>query len=910
MLNLLGTTLAIALTYCIAHKAGSLTGLVIAGDNLIRLDVGVALACLVFARWRAMPGLLIGEVLIHLTRTGAGFAWPQFLIDCAFELLTSFVFLRLIGWGKESKTRQGTLPVDNAQIIRNLVVFSITGSIGILESGFEAVWAGSGATAGLQTLLLSNWAADLIGILLVVPVCLHIRKVIAGKTEPFDILNVAGYVLLAGGPFAFMLHYAAESRKPFDTAADPIQDVVSWTLLVVLAGLGIALFAIFRQQSAANVQQNISEQRLLESEKRFRSFAQIGADWMWETDPQCEYTAFWGSGPLPRGRDAEYFLGRPCHDIVPPEDVDVSREPWKSHLAAVRSRHEFTDFVNTRRISEDVVVTVSTSAIPLFDAKGGFLGYRGVTTDITKKIGLELRIASAEARLRGLVSASPGVLYVTDTGREGNIRYLADSVQDLLGYSAEELKREPDWCISLVHPDDLSAELNARRLLVETGEKSSVYRLRKKDGGYRWVQDTARISVQADNLNAEIIGVLIDVTEKRKVDEQLRDAQKLEAIGQLTGGLAHDFNNLLGIVIGNLDLLEREFPEQLSLNPRVGNARDAAMRGGEVTRALLSVARQQVMNAKIVDVGDVLERLYPLLKSSLGSDNAVEVFNAPGPIMVELDEAAFSQALLNVSLNACDALAECNRSGTFAITVSEQDLDDIDGLALGIPQGRYLRLEMQDDGIGISEAAHARAFEPFFTTKDRKKRTGLGLPMVYGFARQLGGIATVDKLPDQGCKVNLYLPVADPKKYASLARHPVPAKAASTSLQAGQTLRVLVVDDEPDLGETASTMLNVLGYATRVAESGKEALALLEQAPFEIMFSDVTMPGGMSGTELASRVRDLYPHVQILLTSGYSIDLLKENSDQWPLLRKPYSLADLTEAMKGVSQALQIPAPS
>ncbi len=367
------------------------------------------------------------------------------------------------------------------------------------------------------------------------------------------------------------------------------------------------------------------------------------------------------------------------------------------------------------------------------------------------------------------------------------------------------------------------------------------------------------------------------------------ESQKLAAIGQLTGGLAHDFNNLLGVVVGNLDFLGDKLPGDKHQKA----ALDAALRGAEVTRSLLAVARRQPLEVAVQDLNALLSEMVPLLVSSAGSSVVVTANLSLDPLSARLDASGLSNVVLNLVINARDAME--GTRGEKRLTLSTRRLTVTDATGSLAP-GAYAVLEVSDTGAGMSDAVRGQAFEPFFTTKDRGHGTGLGLAMVFGYAQQLGGRATIDSAQGAGTRVSVYLPLDETHLGpATGVAQPTPPPVQEAA-RVPQSRRVLVVDDEPGLRELASIWLQSLGFEVVEAESADSALGRLAVEPFDAVFTDVVMPGTQDGIALAREAQRRYPEMHVLLTSGYSEGLLAQPNLPWALLKKPYRKAELVAA--------------
>jgi PAS domain S-box-containing protein len=386
-------------------------------------------------------------------------------------------------------------------------------------------------------------------------------------------------------------------------------------------------------------------------------------------------------------------------------------------------------------------------------------------------------------------------------------------------------------------------------------------------------------------LSGGTVSMGVDVTERVRIEQRLREVQRMEAIGQLTGGLAHDFNNYLAVVIGNLDLLADcriDDPEAPKL---IEGALAGAQRGAELTRSLLAFSRRQPLNPKSLDVGQRVNDVARLLKRTIGEKITLDVQVAPRLWPVEIDAAQLDSAIVNLANNARDAMPD---GGTLTLAVRNVE-------AAEQPAGDHVLIEMIDTGRGMDEATQARAFEPFFSTKGPGHGTGLGLSMVHGFVHQSGGTIRLQSAKGKGTTVQLFLPRAK--------RPPARAAPAGAGLPRG-TESVLVVEDNADVRAMVVMQIKSLGYRVAEADSGDAALVVLEERPgeFDLLISDMIMPGEIDGLALARMARQRWPKLAILLTTGFSDVIVDEAGDgkavDFGVLRKPYRKADIARAMR------------
>ncbi len=378
-----------------------------------------------------------------------------------------------------------------------------------------------------------------------------------------------------------------------------------------------------------------------------------------------------------------------------------------------------------------------------------------------------------------------------------------------------------------------------------------------------------------------------EVSERHRVEEGLRQTQKMEAVGQLTGGLAHDFNNLLTVIIGNLDLIEAALPGEARLQRLVQGIRHAAVRGARLTEHLLTFARRQTLRPEVVDINTVITETSNLLRQATGDAVEISYKLCPAPWPCRIDTAQFESAILNLAVNARDAMG-----GRGRVTIESANVTLGEGGDAEAPLGDCVMVAVSDTGIGMAPDIIARAFDPFFTTKGVGKGSGLGLSMVYGFVRQSGGKVDIESAVGQGTTIRIYLPRTEAADVAASENAPLPL----TDRRQGSGT-ILLVEDDDDVRHVASSALGEFGYNVLVAASGNEALGILEsRAHIDLLCSDVVMPG-ISGIELAREAQQMRPGIAVLLTSGYSPETVAGHGsiDSFAFLSKPYRPAELAD---------------
>jgi PAS domain S-box-containing protein len=521
---------------------------------------------------------------------------------------------------------------------------------------------------------------------------------------------------------------------------------------------------------------------------------------------------------------------------------------------------------------------------------------KGNTARLPAAIDRELREAAerrarraVEDRLRQLSRAvEQSANFVIITNAAGIIEYVNPGFEQAMGYAAAEvIGREPFF-------RNLSSAANAqmcatvRSGLDWRGEFGNV----RKDGSVVSVSAAVSPVADDDGTISHIIAIEEDITRRREIEAQLRQAQKMEAVGTLTGGMAHDFNNLLAVIIGNLDLLVGRRPEDSEVQDLAQEALDAAISGADLTKRLLAFARRQPLQPQELEIGELLSGTVKLLTRLLGKAYEFEVAVAADVWPVVADPSQLAASITNLATNARDAMPD---GGSLIITAANRVIDT--GYVLehaDAKVGEYVEIAVTDSGTGIAPEIAARIFEPFFTTKESGRGSGLGLSMVYGFISQSGGHIALDSEPGVGTTFRLFLPRAGGS--AALRR---PAADEPEDLGGhGQT--VLVVEDVALLRRVAMRQLGELGYRPLEAETIGAALAILEQQPVDIVFADVIVGEGPTGFDLARVVRQRWPHVRIGFTSGFPQGKLNTGSGPPPnarILLKPYRKEDLARAL-------------
>ena len=544
------------------------------------------------------------------------------------------------------------------------------------------------------------------------------------------------------------------------------------------------------------------------------------------------------------------------------------------------------------RKSEETAIVAEITTSPIRDEQNNINQVIVSYHDITER----LKSNENRARLAAIVDSSQDA--IIGTGMNGIIRSWNAAAERIFGYTAEEMLGES--IMRLVPPDRQNEEKEIISRLQQGVTIDHVETIRfRKDGKLIYVSLT--ISPILDEMK-RVVGAsktARDITNRKRLERQLFQSQKMEAIGQLTGGIAHDFNNLLAVIVGNLSLIERLARGNDAILKRLQSAQKASARGADLIRRLLTFSSNEQLRPKNVNVNSSVQNMIELAAGVLGPEIHVATHLDPTTPIAFADAAGLEAALLNLAVNARDAMP---KGGSLTISTQVKYLDaDYSAFRAGeLKPGTYACISVADTGTGMSRETQDRVFEPFFTTKSRDKGTGLGLPMVYGFVKQSNGAVLIYSELDHGTTVTLFLPTAISD--ADVTK-PVVNR---TRIKVSYGNKVLIVDDELELLEVADAYLTEVGCVTLRAMDGKQALDLeLSNPDLDLVITDVIMPGGMNGVELVQQIRKVIPNIKVIYSSGFSADaLVKRNRTlvDGYLLPKPYQRADFESI---VLQALE-----
>ena len=634
----------------------------------------------------------------------------------------------------------------------------------------------------------------------------------------------------------------------------------------------------------------------ISGERRFQLLVEAATDYaIYMLDPQGVVSS-WNSGAQRvTGYTAGEAIGQNFSRFFMPEDRERGKPAQALRMAGETGRHQEDGW---RMRKDGSPLWASTIINRISDEKGNLVGFAEITRDITDRRAAIEALAESELQFRTLIEGVIDyAIFMLDAS--GRVTTWNAGARRIKGYEPGEIIGQH---FSRFYTEEDRAAGTPQCVLqaAATGKyEEEGWRIRK-DGTRFWasvVIDPVR------DAGGGLIGfakVTRDISERKQAQEALDQAraallqsQKMEAIGQLTGGVAHDFNNLLTVIANSLDLLSRPSLEEPEKRRILASAQRATDRGAKLTQHLLAFARRQPLRPQTHDVNSLIGGFEAILRRAGGETIAVELDLAATPGFIRVDGSQFEISLLNLVVNARDAMGN---GGRLRIATGAADIDAARAsLMPGIEPGPYVVISVQDNGAGMTADVRQRAFEPFFTTKDTGKGSGLGLSQVYGFVTQSGGHVELQSVPGQGTTVSLYLPAAPAVEGAG-------ADAQKSRRRPDSAGTVLVVEDDPEVLETAVATLRSLGYEVLTAADGESALAVLRRGQtIDVLFSDVVMPKGMNGVELARRASAIRPQLRIVLASGYPMSALSAEhglDSQFAFLSKPYRWSELQDKLR------------
>ncbi|HVE56138.1 MAG TPA: PAS domain S-box protein [Pyrinomonadaceae bacterium] len=627
-------------------------------------------------------------------------------------------------------------------------------------------------------------------------------------------------------------------------------------------------------------EQKRAEEALRESEIRLRTIV--------ETEPECVKIL---------GLNGELLEMNPAGlAMIEADSIEQVRGSTVIKIVVPEHRRAFSKLIrnvlagSTEILEFEIVglkgrhCWLETHAVPMRNQSGEIISLLSVTRDITERRGIEAVIRRAEDKYRNLVESSPAIAYLAEPHPPYSTIYVSPNVTRF-GYTTEEWFKQPDMWVGLIHSEDRNRVLLATQKAIESMTETDLeYRIVAKNGTIYWLHDKGRFVVDDKGVISGWQGVMLDITRTKELEEQLRQAQKLESVGLLAGGIAHDFNNMLTAINGYSDLTLRQLRDDDPLRLNIEEIKKAGLRSADLTHQLLAFSRQQILHPVVLNLNETISETIKMLRRVIGENIQLTTTLNHKIGLVKVDPGQFSQIIMNLAVNARDAMPQ---GGALKIETSNIFLDsESAGRHVGVLPGAYVVVTVNDTGVGMNAEIKQHIFEPFFTTKEVGKGTGLGLATVYGIIKQSGGSIEVESEKGVGTTFKIYLP------QVSEQPHIGKIKENSTELLKGSEL-ILLVEDEELVRNLTRQIMEECGYMVVEARDGLEALEIYNQGnhQFDLLMSDIVMPR-MGGRELAEKLKTKLSKLRILFTSGYIDDggLQNETIDaSTNFIQKPFS---------------------
>ena len=638
-----------------------------------------------------------------------------------------------------------------------------------------------------------------------------------------------------------------------------------------------------------------AEEALRRSEGKFRDLVETTSDILWEVNAKGIYTYCSPNVAVILGYEPAELMGKTRFEFMPPEEAQRVEDLW-GKIAA--ERRPFSLLAQTVRHKNGRLCIMECSGKPVLDERGGLIGYRGVDRDITRRNRAEEALERLSRQHQLILNSAGEGIYGLDL--QGNTTFINPAAARMVGWEVGDLIGQP------LHPllhhsqtDDPAPPLEECPICAALCDGT----VHRAENEMFWRKDGTRFPVEYVSTpireeGGELVGIVVtfrDITARKDLEEQLRQSQKMEAIGRLAGGVAHDFNNLLTAISGYCELLLMGLGSGDPLRRICDEITKAADRAAALTRHLLAFSRKPVLQPKVLDLNAVVGAIDPMLRRLLGEDLELTILPAPALGHVKADRVQIEQVLVNLAVNARDAMP---RGGKLIIETADVNLDEAYVRRLvDVRAGSYVMLAVSDTGCGMDAETLAHIFEPFFTTKEPGKGTGLGLSTVYGIVKQSGGYIFVYSEPDRGTTFKIYLPRVEEEV-------PLPDQNAVPAIPTEGWETVLLVEDEQPVRALVREILQKNGYSVLEAGHGKEALQVSDRYPdpIHLMVTDVVMPG-MSGCELAERLASRRPDTKVLYLSGYTDNALLNHDMTDPtiaFLQKPFTTYALGRKVREV----------
>ncbi|MBE9572348.1 MAG: PAS domain S-box protein [Proteobacteria bacterium] len=682
------------------------------------------------------------------------------------------------------------------------------------------------------------------------------------------------------------------------TPADVFRKYWGWFLAAAILFLFVAGSSIFILKLNRGIKKShlklkkeieerkVTEKALRESEERFRGISHSMADWIWEVDKYGRYTFASGKVKEIIGYEPEELIGKTPFELMP-EDSEKRIGAYLKKV--VSEKKPIADLEHWTLTKEGDSICLLTNGVPILNEKGESYGYRGVDKDITERKQAE------EERMRLATAIEQATESVVITDRDGTIQYVNPAFESITGYCRQEaVGQNPRTLKSGKHREEFYTDLWNT---IASGKVWRGHFINKNKNGTLYEEEATISPIK--NTAGEIINFVAvkrDVTEEIKLEDKLRQAQKMEAIGTLAGGIAHDFNNILSAIIGYTELAEYEIPEGSKTREKLKEVLKAGRRAKDLVKQILAFSRQGDQERKPLQISHIVKEALKLLRASLPTTIEIRRNIEPDTGIIEADPTQIHQVMMNLCTNAAHAMN--NKGGMLEVGIRNVEVGNEDiGLEYpNVPPGHYVLLTIRDTGHGMSAGVVERIFDPYFTTKEKGEGTGLGLAVVHGIVKSYGGTITVYSEIGKGSTFNIYLPAIEKKVEEE--------KETGEAIPTGHQ-RILFVDDEPALVDIGKKMLEHLGHEVVVRTSSLEALEAFRNNSerFDLVISDKTMPQ-MTGFDLARELKQIRPDIPIILCTGFSDTTDSDKAKAMGisgLVMKPIVMREMAEAIKRVS---------
>ena len=614
----------------------------------------------------------------------------------------------------------------------------------------------------------------------------------------------------------------------------------------------------------------IAETRHQDRDRRLNTFVELAADRLWEIGTDLKLNSVIRS-PEDSDEDVKHLLGKHPWEVEHRSPQGIT---WDDFREMMEKRQSLREVILVYHPPGEPRSFREISGEPRYDESGKFVGYSGVSRDVTRRMEQEAELRASQQRHRSASQLAGLGHWIWDEATD-SCSYCSQELAEIFGTTVEEyLARSSSTQGDLLwyHPDDRERYFKTtQKALAEQRGYEITLRIVRDDNEVRYLQERTEAQFDSDGKFVSTAGVLLDITEQKKTEETLIKSQRGEAIGQLTGGVAHDFNNLLAVVMGNLELMRDEVDNEEHLE-MIDAAVEAATRGADLTKNMLAFARQARLEPTVVDLNQVVQTAKSWIVRTLPATIDVQTTLCHDLWKTEADLSSVESALLNLILNARDAMKEGGNLTveTRNLTVSAQSHAKVKDT---LPLGNYVVLSVTDSGHGIPENALRSIFEPFYTTKGPGGGSGLGLAMISGFMQQSGGTVHVDSTEGQGTTFRLYFKAVVEE-----------AEAESNALLTGQTApasgKILVAEDESGVLSIMVSVLKRAGYQVVPASSGDEAKVIFDADPsFDLLVTDVVMPGKLLGPALAKELRRQNPKLPVVFLTGYASEATAHGDD-------------------------------